>query len=305
MSRATATGFCRASENSISPKGVLCGVTSCAGVDRREHSDGPAMCVMMFLASNRTPTEFTCTPSVIRWSVLMFLLSMNPHWLRVVIDFNSSLESSTCLRSDSDWYFRCMMDETVTGVGWRVSPREVICAAIVSGSSEVLFVPTCTITSERLCFNAVSLALWSTIREIPRQILLRPDVSTAHNPPRCARWIHARRVVSSAELQQSLRKNPSRSNDRRNGEQEHADARGDQGVQFETRGCEQILLDRRVGPCTWERWETWYAKAIPNCLIRICRVEWQGNMKQISSPWDQSAGKQLCESTISCWVVHC
>ena len=40
-----------------------------------------------------------------------------------------------------------------------------------------------------------------------------------------------------------------------------------------------------IGPCTWERWETWYAKAIPNCLIRICRVEWQGNMKQISSPW--------------------
>ena len=65
MSRATATGFFRASENSISPKGVLCGVTSCAGVDRREHPDGPAMCVMMFLASNRTPTEFKCTPSMV------------------------------------------------------------------------------------------------------------------------------------------------------------------------------------------------------------------------------------------------
>ena len=100
-------------------KGVLCGVTSCDDVDRWEHSDGPAMCVMMFMASKRTPTvtEFTCTPSVIRWSVLMFLLSMNPQCLRVVIDFSSSLESSTFLRSDSDWYFRCMMEEMVTGVG--------------------------------------------------------------------------------------------------------------------------------------------------------------------------------------------
>ena len=50
-----------------------------------------------------------------------------------------------------------MIDEMVTGVGWRVSQREVIFAAMVSGSSEVLFVPTCTITSETLCFDAVSL----------------------------------------------------------------------------------------------------------------------------------------------------
>ena len=35
------------------------------------NGDGPAMCVMMFLASKRTPTEFTCTPSVIRLSVLI------------------------------------------------------------------------------------------------------------------------------------------------------------------------------------------------------------------------------------------
>ena len=77
MSRATVTGFFTASENSISPKGVLCSVTSCAGVDRREHSDGPAMYVMMFLASKRTPTEFTCTPSVIRWSVCRAIECVN------------------------------------------------------------------------------------------------------------------------------------------------------------------------------------------------------------------------------------
>ena len=44
----------------------------------------------------------------------------------------------------------CMMDEMVTGVGRRVSQSEVIFAAMVSGSSEVLFVPICTITSETL-----------------------------------------------------------------------------------------------------------------------------------------------------------
>ena len=51
------------------------------------------MCVMMFLASRRTPTESKCTPSGIRWSALMFVLSMNPQCLRVVIDSSSSLAS--------------------------------------------------------------------------------------------------------------------------------------------------------------------------------------------------------------------
>ena len=50
----------------------------------------------------------------------------------------------------------------------------------------------------------------------------------------------------SAWLQQPLRKNPCRSKNRRNGEQGHPDATRDHGVQFEIRGCEQILLDHRV-----------------------------------------------------------
>ena len=53
---------------------------------------------------------------------------MNPQCLRVVIDFSSLLEPSNIFRSDSDWYFRCMMDDMVTDVGWRVSQREVIFA---------------------------------------------------------------------------------------------------------------------------------------------------------------------------------
>ena len=61
----------------------------------------------------------------------MFLLSMNPQCLRVVIDFSSSLASSTFFRSGSDWYLRCMMDEMVTDVGWRVSQREVILAYVL------------------------------------------------------------------------------------------------------------------------------------------------------------------------------
>ena len=92
----------------------------------------------------------------------MLLLSINFQCLRVAIDFSRTLESSTFFRPGSDWYLRCMIDEMVTGVGWRVSQREVIFAAMVSGSSEVLFVPTCTITSETLCFDAVSLARWAT-----------------------------------------------------------------------------------------------------------------------------------------------
>ena len=131
----------------------------------------------MFLASRRTPPEFTCNPSVIRWSVLMFLLSINPQCVRVVIDFSSSLASSTFFRSGSDWYLRCMMDEMVTDVAWRVSQREVILAAMVSGSSDVLFVPTCIIISETLCFDAMSLALWTTSSifapRMVRQITLR------------------------------------------------------------------------------------------------------------------------------------
>ena len=43
---------------------------------------------------------------------------MNPQCLRVVIDFSSLLEPSNIFRLDSDWYFRCMMDEMVTDVGW-------------------------------------------------------------------------------------------------------------------------------------------------------------------------------------------
>ena len=61
-------------------------------------------------------------------------------------------------------------------------------------------------------------------------ILLRPDVSAAHSQHRCARWIHAMRVFSSAWLQQPLRKNSCRSNDRRNDVQGHADARGTNGL---------------------------------------------------------------------------
>ena len=74
------------------------------------------MCVMILLASTPTPTESKCTPFVIRWSAFMFVLSMNPQCLRVVIDFSSSLASSTFFRSGSDWYFQCMMDAMVTGV---------------------------------------------------------------------------------------------------------------------------------------------------------------------------------------------
>ena len=75
------------------------------------------MCVMVFLASRRTPAEFKCTPSVIRWSALMFLFSMNPQYLRVVTDFSRSLESPTFFRSGNDWCFRCMIDKIVTDVG--------------------------------------------------------------------------------------------------------------------------------------------------------------------------------------------
>ena len=71
-------------------------------------------------------------------------------------------------------------------------------------------------------------------------ILLRPDVSAAHTPPRCARCIHARRGFSSAWLHQPLRKNPCRSNDQINEEQGHIDGKVDQAVQFETRDREQI-----------------------------------------------------------------
>ena len=60
-------------------------------------------------------------------------------------------------------------------------------------------------------------------------MLLRPYISAAHNAPRCARWIHARIVFNSAWLQQPLRKNPCRSNDRRNSEQGHTDAMGTKG----------------------------------------------------------------------------
>ena len=56
-------------------------------------------------------------------------------------------------------------------------------------------------------------------------ILLCPDVSAALFQPRCARWIHARRVFISAWFQPPLRKNPCRLNDWRNGEQGHTDAR--------------------------------------------------------------------------------
>ena len=79
------------------------------------------MCVMIFLASTPTHRESKCTPSVISWSALMFLLSMNPQCLHVVIEFSSSLALSTFFRSGCDWYCRCMMDEMVTGVAWRVS----------------------------------------------------------------------------------------------------------------------------------------------------------------------------------------
>ena len=63
-------------------------------------------------------------------------------------------------------------------------------------------------------------------------MLLRPYVSAAHNAPRRARWIHARMVFSSAWLQQPLRKNPCRSNDRRNNEQGHTDAMGTKGFRL-------------------------------------------------------------------------
>ena len=63
-------------------------------------------------------------------------------------------------------------------------------------------------------------------------MLLRPYVSAAHNAPRRARWIHARMVFSSAWLQQPLRKNPCRSNDRINNEQGHTDATGTNGFRL-------------------------------------------------------------------------
>ena len=87
-------------------------------------------------------------------------------------------------------------------------------------------------------------------------MLLRPDVSAAHNPPRCARWIHARRVFSSACLQLRLRKNPCRSNDWRN-----------QGLWADN------TWPPSIGSCTWKRGGTWQIKAVPNFLILICRVQ--------------------------------
>ena len=66
----------------------------------------------------------------------------------VVMDFSRLLESSTFLRWGAYWFLRCIIDEIVTALGFSDSPREVIFAAIVSGLSDVLLVPTWRIMSE-------------------------------------------------------------------------------------------------------------------------------------------------------------
>ena len=66
-------------------------------------------------------------------------------------------------------------------------------------------------------------------------MLLRRDISAANNPPRCSCLIHARRDFSSAWLLQPLRKNPCRSNVRRNDEQGHTYARETKG--FSLKPC--------------------------------------------------------------------
>ena len=102
---------------------------------RSVSSDGPAMCWIMFLANRPTPRELRCTPSETRWSEFMFPLSINPQLLRFAMDFSRSLESSTFLRLETDWFLRWMIDEIVTDVVGSVSHREVIFAAIFSGLS--------------------------------------------------------------------------------------------------------------------------------------------------------------------------
>ena len=82
------------------------------------------------------------------------------------------------------------------------------------------------------------------IRTSHDPMLLRRDALAAHNPPIGARLIHARRDFSSASLLQPLRKNPCRSNFRRNDEQGHIYARETRG--FSLKPFEQILIDGRV-----------------------------------------------------------
>ena len=76
-------------------------------------------------------------------------------------------------------------------------------------------------------------------------MLLRPDVSAAHNQPdvhaECMQGVFSVQLGSNnafgrIHVDQTIEETVNMTHRRQ----------GDQGVQFETRGCEQILIDRRV-----------------------------------------------------------
>ena len=116
-------------------------------------------------------------------------------------------------------------------------------------------------------------------------MLLRRGVSAAHNPARWIRWIHGKRVFSSDWLQQPLRKNPCRSNDRRNGEQRHTYARGTKGFSLKPGAVSRYYLTAEYRAVYLKTLRGMIDQAVPNFLILICRVQGYEKMKQTSRPW--------------------
>ena len=83
-------------------------------------------------------------------------------------------------------------------------------------------------------------------------MLICPDVSAAHNAPRCACWIHARMVFSSVWLQQPIGRIPVDQTIEETGNKDTQTPGRPRGSVWNQGLWADTTWPPSIGPCTWE-----------------------------------------------------